>query len=506
MYNVRSGNGLYQPNTLERWGDTIIQASIVLWQISIYTSPIIAYTAYRRGYFYSDSRLLLLKLGILGVLALSAAFLVRAMGRATNPTYLYFNKRLRYIVQNYNAETKKELQNYEFDYSAWPVDFVWKSCDKSGNEKTSRCPIMCGDSTLRKALTNPISLLGYVAIHTFAIKLIYPGSISVLNYIIKPNLDVGRKKLLEDRQAERFKLATPDGNELDAMFLDQRGKTSNGSTLVICTEGNAGFYEIGIVVTPIELEYSVLGWNHPGFGCSSGTPYINAEKCAIETVLQFAITRLNFSPENIILFGWSIGGFTSSYAATIYPDLKAVILDATFDDILPLALNQMPKFVEPIVSVAIRDHANLDVASYLIQYNGPISLIRRSEDEIISLTEGDLTTNRGNHLLVKLLKARYPHLWTDETETVIWTWFGVSAHKKDLIYEKYGVNLDVCKKEYELHKNKHNRQYPLTFGKDFSSTEKIHMLLYLASIYMNDYPSTHCTPLPSSMFQSFVQM
>lgn len=51
----------------------------------------------------------------------------------------------------------------------------------------------------------------------------------------------------------------------------------------------------------------------------------------------------------------------------------------------------------------------------------------------------------------------------------------------DLIYEKYGVNLDVCKKEYELHKNKHNRQYPLTFGKDFSSTEKIHMLLYLVS-------------------------
>lgn len=44
---------------------------------------------------------------------------------------------------------------------------------------------------------------------------------------------------------------------------------SNGSTLVICTEGNAGFYEIGIMVTPMDLGYSVLGWNHPGFGCST---------------------------------------------------------------------------------------------------------------------------------------------------------------------------------------------------------------------------------------------
>ena len=56
-----------------------------------------------------------------------------------------------------------------------------------------------------------------------------------------------------------------------------------------------------------------------------GTPYIYAEKCAIETVLQFAFQRLNFIPENIILFGWSIGGFASSYASTIYPDIRAVV-------------------------------------------------------------------------------------------------------------------------------------------------------------------------------------
>jgi len=46
----------------------------------------------------------------------------------------------------------------------------------------------------------------------------------------------------------------------------------------------------------------------------------------------------------------------------------------------------MPKFLEPVVSVTIRDHANLDVASQLIQYDGPIQFDQRSEDEIISLT------------------------------------------------------------------------------------------------------------------------
>ena len=38
---------------------------------------------------------------------------------------------------------------------------------------------------------------------------------------------------------------------------------------VICCEGNSGFYEYGITLTPIEAGYSVLGWNHPGFGSST---------------------------------------------------------------------------------------------------------------------------------------------------------------------------------------------------------------------------------------------
>jgi len=45
-----------------------------------------------------------------------------------------------------------------------------------------------------------------------------------------------------------------------------------GYTLVICSEGNAGFYECGCMATPLECGYSVLGWNHPGFMCSSVSP------------------------------------------------------------------------------------------------------------------------------------------------------------------------------------------------------------------------------------------
>lgn len=112
--------------------------------------------------------------------------------------------------------------------------------------------------------------------------------------------------------------------------------------------GNAGFYEIGIMVTPMALKYSVLGWNHPGFGGSTviifsevyfslldsylyvrllcqGSPFPNQDQNAMDAVVQFAIEKLGFPPENILMFGWSIGGYSSLWASTQYPDIKGVV-------------------------------------------------------------------------------------------------------------------------------------------------------------------------------------
>jgi len=127
-------------------------------------------------------------------------------------------------------------------------------------------------------------------------------------------------------------------------------REEHGDTLVICCEGNTGFYEVGIMYTPISAGYSVLGWNHPGFGGSTvsvcgqnlfhldfivclytciivfqGSPYPDQELNAMDVVMQFAIHSLNFMPENILLFGWSIGGYPSSWAAMNYPDVGGVV-------------------------------------------------------------------------------------------------------------------------------------------------------------------------------------
>lgn len=99
--------------------------------------------------------------------------------------------------------------------------------------------------------------------------------------------------------------------------------------------------------------------------------------------MQYALS-LGFKQENIILFSWSIGGFAISWLSNHYPDVKAVILDACFDTITPLALQQMPRFASKFVQYTIEHNLNLNVAELISKYHGPVTFIRRTQDEIIS--------------------------------------------------------------------------------------------------------------------------
>lgn len=93
---------------------------------------------------------------------------------------------------------------------------------------------------------------------------------SVLNLVLTgAALLQGRTTLVENHNGKRARIGTADGNTIDTMFVDNRTRFLKGKILVICCEGNSGFYEIGIMTTPMKCGYSALGWNHPGFAGSS---------------------------------------------------------------------------------------------------------------------------------------------------------------------------------------------------------------------------------------------
>lgn len=58
--------------------------------------------------------------------------------------------------------------------------------------------------------------------------------------------------------AHRAKLLSSDGNYIDCMFIDRRGSpdiTAKGNKVVICCEGNAAFYELGMIEIPLMCKF-----------------------------------------------------------------------------------------------------------------------------------------------------------------------------------------------------------------------------------------------------------
>lgn len=43
-----------------------------------------------------------------------------------------------------------------------------------------------------------------------------------------------------------------------------------------------------------------------------GVPFPQNEANAMDVVVQFAIHRLGFQPQDIVIYAWSIGGFTGT--------------------------------------------------------------------------------------------------------------------------------------------------------------------------------------------------
>ncbi|XP_071443915.1 phosphatidylserine lipase ABHD16A [Hetaerina americana] len=502
MYGDGKLQGMsYEPSHLEKWGDRVIESISLMWGISLYTSPFIATFLYRRGYLLIDGAISMVKV-LTGVgVIIAASYCMRGLARSQNPMYITFLTALQAAQRDLNKDTKKALSRYDFDFSAWPVEFKWS--DIPSKETLHRLYVeqQQSRSMFERVVSLPLQLICYVVAHTFGIKLAYPGSSSILQMFLFEPLLQGRSKLVEENAASRYKLQTKDGNYIDSMFVDQRGKHLHGNTLVICCEGNAGFYEIGIMVTPIEAGYSVLGWNHPGFGGSTGVPFPDQETKGIDVVLQFAMNDLHFRPENIVIFGWSIGGYCASWAAMNYPEIKGVILDATFDDILPLALPIMPKSWGPLVRMTIRDYINLNIYEQLSKYPGPIHLIRRTEDEIICTDRSDPSSNRGNSLLLKLLKYRYPLIVDDETLPILNEWLRMDSEHYSSLWKKYNLNEDICTASLILYVNNHSNSYPMLISENYSSDKKISLCLFLANKYMSNFKSSHCTPLPANLFR-----
>ncbi|CAI5445840.1 unnamed protein product [Caenorhabditis angaria] len=404
--------------TLENAGNSALSFSSGIYYVvtSLAFSPMILFYMYTRGMVNPSSFMTILKYaGYLAVFSYGS----RMVGRMMDDQY----KQFLIIWTKANEGSKddqKELKKYDFELTTVLPDYE----ATEGKTLWFLKPDVEEAGPITKALAS-------FAINAFGRHMMYPGSLALLNYMMRQNLNQARKLMVRNKGGERIWIKNIEGDLVDAIFI--RGENPQYRDLLVITcEGNAGYYEIGVANTPAQAGLSVLAWNQPGFGESSGLPFPKNTLSSADAVMQYATKVLKYPVEKIVLFGWSIGGFPVSWLAANYPNVRAVILDATFDDILPLAESRMPRFVSPIVEYAIRKHANLQIDKIITKYDGPLRLIRRLQEEILTTTEDvpenvRRASNRINFLLKAVLKERHPDLikgmepqvdrWLDMSET-----------------------------------------------------------------------------------------
>ncbi|CAO2577224.1 Protein ABHD16B [Lemmus lemmus] len=409
--------------------------------------------------------------------------------------------------------------NYTYNFRGWPVDFRWNDVHASGSGSSHRA-LTCAAAAaepprgarsqaqclLQQIRELPSQLASYVLAHSLGRWLVYPGSMFLMTRALLPLLQQGQERLVERYRGRRAKLVACDGNEIDTMFMDRRkhpGSHGNGLRLVICCEGNAGFYEMGCLSAPLEAGYSVLGWNHPGFGGSTGAPFPQHDANAMDVVVKYALHRLNFLPEHVVVYGWSIGGFTATWATMTYPELGALVLDATFDDLVPLALKVMPNSWKGLVVRTVREHFNLNVAEQLCRYPGPVLLLRRTQDEVVSTSNhGDVEGNRGNELLLRLLQHRYPSVMAREGSTVVTRWLRTSNLAQEAaFYARYRVDEEWCLAMLRSYRGRHGPTFPWLVGQDLSARRRRQLALFLARKHLKNLEATHYSPLEPEDFQ-----
>uniref|UniRef100_A0A915MZJ3 AB hydrolase-1 domain-containing protein n=1 Tax=Meloidogyne javanica TaxID=6303 RepID=A0A915MZJ3_MELJA len=400
IYRLVDQHRLYVPNLLESTGNKMFSVGKCVKGLTIVMSPLlvpyILFTWPTSSYSSTAKFVVFFYL---------TAFMLRTCGRISNKEYCNFIKTLDRARNNPNSESKQRLKRYDYEIFAAPIDFSAASVPNS--KWFAPSPIIKND--LIEPFNTIRSWTSWIIANTFGRRILYPGSLTILHILAQDQLLEGRTKLLE-RGGQRNILLTEDKNKIDTLFIDNRSEeedNENGKILV--------------------LKYSVLGWNMPGFAESTGIPKPKAVLLAMQAVMKFAINDLEFEPEQIVLFGWSIGGFPATWAAANHPNIRGLILDASFDDLASLAISKMPSVLSSFVRYTVRKYLNLPISLQLDQYEGPVLIIRRWDDEII-VTEDEneetrRSSNRANWILIKLLKNRYPGLLNDEGhENIVHEW------------------------------------------------------------------------------------
>jgi fermentation-respiration switch protein FrsA (DUF1100 family) len=179
---------------------------------------------------------------------------------------------------------------------------------------------------------------------------------------------------------ENVQLKTADNLALSGWYIPANDAHF---TLLLC-HGNGGniSYTLDTINIFNELGLNCFVFDYRGYGRSQGKPTEEGTYIDAQTAYDWLIKEKKISPENIIIYGWSIGGSIAAHLAG-NASAKGLIIESCFT-----SYADMGRKSYPYMPVRLFAKYGFNTSAYLKKVNCPVLIIHSRSDEIVPFELG----------------------------------------------------------------------------------------------------------------------
>lgn len=263
-----------------------------------------------------------------------------------------------------------------------------------------------GHSLLRKLLTGEFSWTRLVR----SLLLIY-ALFAIYVYFRADSMIFLPQSASYQDTTDILKISVSDTEQISALYLPN----SSSQYTLLYSHGNAE--DLGDIRPVLERlhswGFSVFAYDYRGYGTSDGQPSERRAYQDIETAYRYLTEQLQVPPEQVILYGRSLGGASVIDLATRYP-VAGLILESTFTSafrvVVPFPLLPFDKF------------SNL---SELQKIDCPVLVMHGHADQTIPISHGQT--------LYEAASEPKMSLWVAEASHNDFTWTAGERHQQALL-------------------------------------------------------------------------